>query len=168
MIDISCKACQKIFRVRPYRKDKAKFCSRECLNHIQYEKYELICKGCDKPFEVSGSRKDKSFCSLDCKSIKAKTTKERRKQQKAAKIRSRGHIKGRNLKANLSLIKPIECESCGYNLHSFCIDVHHKDENPNNNNINNLALLCAMCHRMLHKGLVALEGGSIAINSISL
>ncbi len=165
-LHINCKACDKSFYVPQYRSD-ARFCSRECQNHKQYESYEVPCKGCDKSFTVSKSRKGKSFCSLECKSIKAKTIKERRKQQKALKIKSRGHIKGRNLKASLSLLKPIACESCGYDTHPFCIDVHHKDENPTNNDVNNLAFLCAMCHRMLHKGLVVLQGGQIAISTVS-
>ena len=34
------------------------------------------------------------------------------------------------------------------------IDVHHKDKNRKNNKLENLNVLCASCHRRLHKGVL--------------
>lgn len=40
-----------------------------------------------------------------------------------------------------------ECAICGAKegLH-----IHHKDENPSNNQINNLIVLCGVCHKKVH------------------
>ncbi len=38
------------------------------------------------------------------------------------------------------------CQHCG---HSFGLDIHHIDENPSNNRMSNLILLCANCHRQV-------------------
>ena len=50
--------------------------------------------------------------------------------------------------------KEKKCEVCGYSEHDFCLDIHHIDNNPNNNTIENLAVLCAIYHRKLHKGVI--------------
>lgn len=41
----------------------------------------------------------------------------------------------------------LRCEVCGYDEHSFCIELHHLDNNPRNNSISNIVVLCCMCHR---------------------
>lgn len=40
------------------------------------------------------------------------------------------------------------CELCGSTKK---LDVHHKDEDYNNNNITNLQILCRSCHMKIHK-----------------
>lgn len=147
-----CKACDKEFYVPNYRKDKAKFCSKECLNHKQYERTVLICQGCDKEFKVSESRTDKKFCSLECKSLKSFTEKERRSRANVLRSLKRGTNSSRNLKNTLSKIRGIYCDNCGYNKASYNLEVHHKDGNPCNNILENLSILCVMCHRDLHYG----------------
>ena len=45
--------------------------------------------------------------------------------------------------------KPYKCEKCGisqWQNESITLEVHHIDENHNNNDINNLQLLCPNCH----------------------
>lgn len=39
-----------------------------------------------------------------------------------------------------------QCELCGYDEDVRLLDVHHIDENRNNNDINNLIVICVMCH----------------------
>ena len=41
------------------------------------------------------------------------------------------------------------CEICG---RSQNVDVHHKDNNPQNNEISNLQRLCRSCHLKAHRG----------------
>ena len=48
---------------------------------------------------------------------------------------------------NLFLHKD-RCEICGK---SGKLDIHHIDENPNNNNIDNLMCLCRSCHMKIHR-----------------
>lgn len=42
------------------------------------------------------------------------------------------------------------CCKCGYS-NEGALEVHHKDKNRENNDISNLEVLCANCHRLLHK-----------------
>jgi len=157
-ININCSACNIEFYVPPYRMKNAKFCSRLCQNHTQYEKYIFKCTICNKECVTSPSRKNynKKFCSLECREYSAKTTKQRRLQQKISRKISRGTITGRTLRKIVFAIKPKKCEICGYDEYDFCLDTHHIDENADNNDISNIAILCCMCHRKLHKKIITL------------
>lgn len=42
---------------------------------------------------------------------------------------------------------PQICNRCGSNEN---IEIHHKDLNPKNNNLDNLEILCRHCHRLEH------------------
>ncbi len=148
-----CSACSKEFYVPQYRLEKAKFCSKDCQNHVQHERVTLSCKCCNKDFTVSDSRKDRNkFCSVECKTQTSKNEKERRKYLKTFEVLKRGKNSSRKLKTYVSRIKPLCCENCGYNKASYNIEIHHIDENPCNNELENLAVLCVMCHRDLHYG----------------
>ena len=149
-----CKACDKPFFVRNYRKDTAKFCSHFCQKHKQYEpdKKQYVCFGCKKEFTDSPSRNRKKFCSMDCRTLSSDSVKERRKKAKISKLKTRGTTSTRVLRKYIFSIKEAKCEICSYNKRTYCLDLHHIDHNPNNNSIDNIAVLCALCHRELHKG----------------
>lgn len=42
-----------------------------------------------------------------------------------------------------------KCTGCGF-TNLLALEVHHKDKNRENNSIENLAVLCANCHRIAH------------------
>jgi len=48
------------------------------------------------------------------------------------------------------------CELCG---RYGAMHIHHKDGNPYNNNIENLAVLCSSCHRKVHNLMETEEDG---------
>jgi len=56
------------------------------------------------------------------------------------------HTTARNIN-NLILKKDV-CEKCGGDNN---LDIHHKDENYQNNNIDNLICLCRSCHLKEHR-----------------
>ena len=45
-----------------------------------------------------------------------------------------------------------KCACCGWNEDERILEVHHIDENHNNNNVSNLAILCPICHRKITLG----------------
>jgi endogenous inhibitor of DNA gyrase (YacG/DUF329 family) len=151
---VNCTVCKKDYKVRPYQVNNTKFCSIECKNHTQYTRRDYRCAGCGKEAQTSGSRPRKKYCSMECKSIGAQNIKERRAKQKQSAIKKRGFIKGRDLKKQLKLIRNLYCDVCNYKEYDFCLDVHHLDHNPLNNEISNLAVLCCICHRKLHKNII--------------
>lgn len=44
---------------------------------------------------------------------------------------------------------PNECAICGYSEEVDILEVHHIDENRQNNNLENLIILCPNCHKKL-------------------
>jgi hypothetical protein len=49
------------------------------------------------------------------------------------------------LKVRLSLARGKVCERCSYDKYEI-LQVHHKDRNRNNNELENLELICPNCH----------------------
>lgn len=147
-----CKACGIGFYVPKYREDTAKFCSINCQNHIQHITKLKICEGCKKEFKVSNSRGNKKFCTMECRSLITKSERQRRAENRALSKLKRGSNSSRNLKKIVKLVKDLKCEYCKYDKREYNLDIHHIDEDPTNNKIDNLSVLCAMCHRDYHKG----------------
>jgi hypothetical protein len=155
-----CLACGSHFYVPAYRIKTAKFCSLHCQQHKQYEnkRVRFICEGCKNECVDSPSRigKRKKWCSIECKSTNALKNVEIRQKSKAWVKLNRGINSSQILRKWIKKIKPMICQVCGYDKYDFNIDLHHIDENPNNNDLENIAILCCMCHRELHKGLINL------------
>lgn len=151
---IKCKACGKEYYVPKNRELKSKFCSLMCMNHLQYDKTKYTCKGCKKTFDVCESDKKRKFCSLKCRSLAAIDQKERRKRHRAGTIKRRGYIYGKNIKKQLKLTRELYCDYCDYNEYEVCLDIHHVNGNADDNSLSNISVLCAMCHRKLHNGII--------------
>ena len=54
-----------------------------------------------------------------------------------------------------------KCELCGWDEDERVLEVHHIDENRNHNNIENLMILCPICHKKLTLHLIELENRQI-------
>lgn len=110
---------------------------------------EKYCVYCGKKLErkfYNGRREDLScfkrrkYCGIEC--------------MKRAFIKTDGyhssiqaHTSARKIKYLIEE-RPKVCEICGSISN---IDVHHKDMNYNNNNADNLMVVCRSCHMKLHK-----------------
>jgi len=72
----NCLKCNKEFKVRPYRINVAKFCSRSCSVSYRKNYHINICKTCGISFtKPNNPQKEYKFCSVECrakKQIKAK------------------------------------------------------------------------------------------------
>ena len=69
MITLKCQICGKEFEVIPSRKDKAKYCSKECANIALHGSLNCKCEICGKEFHRKKSRilKNKhQVCSREC------------------------------------------------------------------------------------------------------
>ncbi len=155
----TCQACKNEFYVPKYRSESAKFCSLYCQNHLQHDKYFYKCDFCGKNCTASPSRRRyKKFCSVECREARADTEKQRRKKRKSLSVIRRGSVsQNRSLRPHIFRIVEPKCLICGYFEFECCLDLHHIDEDPRNNSIENIAILCCMCHRKLHKKLIILE-----------
>jgi len=149
-----CQACEQEYYVPVYRISVSKFCSRDCQLHKQHIQTEKSCLSCGAKFSVSRSRVLlRKYCKK-CNHPSRHDEKLARQQRNVAmRIRRGTYSQGFLRKITLKRCGS-KCVHCGYNEHVSCLDVHHMDGNPNNNNENNVVLLCVMCHRMLHRGLI--------------
>jgi hypothetical protein len=144
----NCKCCKKSFLTRVDQ--RRKYCSVECSRKGRKKQVDLTCGFCDKKFQRQKSKvKSKSgfyFCSRDCKD----------KAQKLGGIEAimPDHYGTAKISDYRNLFESHElvCSRCGYDEFESSVDIHHIDENRENNDKKNLIPLCVCCHRALHGG----------------
>lgn len=154
---LTCRACGSEYYVKKHRVEKSKYCSTYCLNKGQYPSIHKTCLHCQKRFSVSNSKFRQKYCSVDCRFAGKADIKEARRKQRISQQMKRGKNASRLYRKIAFTFKEHRCEICGYDEHDFCLDVHHIDGDPCNNHIENLAILCAICHRKLHKKKIELK-----------
>lgn len=132
-----CTICSKPIYKRPAEIQRNKgrvFCSMACYG-ISCRK-EKPCIICGKPI-LSGA--NKKTCSRSCAN-------KHRAGIKYKLNRPRDKVKSyQALKIRLLKVKGENCERCGYNKYEI-LQVHHKDRNRFNNELDNLELICPNCH----------------------
>lgn len=133
--------CHKLIYKRPIeikRNNGQVFCSMTCYG-ISCRK-ERPCAICGKPI-LSGL--NKKTCSRRCSNVHRKGIRylQNRPQDK---VKSQQALKIRLLEKRGKF-----CEKCGYNKYEI-LQVHHKDRDRENNNLNNLELMCPNCHYEEH------------------
>ena len=151
MINKICENCGKEFAVRKYRRDTAKFCSVSCHNHRRLR--HVTCAGCGKQFYSPPSRTRKKWCSYECKCSSVMSLRQRREQHKRIQQAS-GRRGYRHAKKRIIEARGATCEICRNSFLGFeyLLDIHHVDKNCDNHSDENLALICCVCHRKLHRG----------------
>lgn len=114
------------------------------------------CENCGESFEVFESNKSKRFCSTGCSSFfKIKNAQSEKSDSRSYRALAIFHYGA-------------SCERCGWdewNMYQgkrgikglvfdpVVIEVHHCDENRENNHKDNLAVLCPNCHRLATVGI---------------
>ena len=149
-VEIKCKKCNHVWMFSP---------SSLMPNNIKQHnfigcpecKYDTVeCAYCGKTFRRLRTRLEadnktgKIYCSKEC-------------GNKAKNEQHTDWNNGTNYRRNAFNIYPHNCAICGYNEDERILEVHHIDENRNNNDINNLIILCPNCHKKLSLHLYTLE-----------
>lgn len=101
---------------------------------------ELPCLVCGKPILAGLNKKT---CNRSCANKSRKNIKYKINRPKD-KVKSQRALKTRLLKLRGKM-----CERCGYNEFKI-LQVHHVDRNRDNNEIENLELICPNCHSKEH------------------
>jgi len=173
-VDINCPQCKKNFKVKNYRINTAKYCSRSCKALFTRVQVKTNCELCGKYFEHISSRSNKAkYCSRQCyhkaqhlKGTKQYTCKHCSKQflnppSHKRVYCSRACVSKSNLEewnpafstVRKSMVKRgmiKACIKCGYDKEPKILGVHHIDENRKNNELSNLMVLCPNCHSLEH------------------
>ncbi len=147
---VVCNNCQKDFlkRTAIAKKSSRHFCSKVC--NETYGRVEVICYKCNtqvwKPVsKLKNSKSGLYFCSRVCKDS----------CQRIGGVLELDHYgkveKGYRTLAFRHYDK--ECIECGYKEFEEGLEVHHIDENRDNNELSNLIILCATHHRLVTFGI---------------
>lgn len=139
--NINCIVCNKPIYRKPSQIKRNKgqvFCSMICYGiHQRKEKPCVVCG------KMIMSKFNKKTCSRSCANIhragikyKIGSPRSKVKSQQAVKLRL---IEQRGKK----------CERCSYDKYEI-LQVHHKNRDRNNNELDNLELICPNCHYEEH------------------
>ena len=133
----TCLICKTSIYRRPVemkRNEGRVFCSQTCYGiHCRREKPCLICK---QPILAGLNKKT---CSRACANIHRIGIRYKIGRPKDKAVAERA------LKIRLLKERGTVCEKCGYSK-SEILQVHHKNRDRKNNNLNNLELICPNCH----------------------
>ena len=136
-IIVECKECHYQWTYTPDSvspRNQQKYEFKGCPN-CKY--IDLVCEECGKPIHKLKSKIAKhNFCSQLCGN--------RYKNRNTTNIEDSTAYR-RNAFAKYDH----KCAICGWNKDERVLEVHHIDENRNNNNIDNLIILCPTCHKFL-------------------
>jgi len=114
------------------------FCSMACYGILNRK--ETPCLVCGVPILAGFNKKT---CSRTCAN-KHRTGIKYKMNRPKDKV-----MNERRLKLRLLVLRGNTCEGCGYNKREI-LQVHHKDRNHQNNDLNNLRLICPNCHYEEH------------------
>lgn len=142
---MKCLYCGKEFKIYPYRKNDAKYCSYECYHKATRLNLDTVCKNCGNTFRKRSRKDTQKFCSVEC------VREYKRKQPKTAKASKDGYKRiwqtdGKGIKEHIYIMEKLIGRKLQKNE---C--VHHIDGNRANNDISNLQLMTISEHSKLHR-----------------
>jgi hypothetical protein len=142
MTPVKCHHCKKDL---PYEKRMCKFCNSSCsatFNNLHSS--EDICSKCCRcgiEFKVKPHKKTRKFCSKQCASSFRRD--ESFRDIASGKVRSYG-----SFRRYLIHSRGCKCEICGiteWQNKPLVVIMDHIDGNSDNDNLNNLRLVCSNC-----------------------
>lgn len=137
----SCIVCGKRIYRRPAeirRNNSRVFCSMACYGKACRK--EIPCLVCGKPILASLNKKT---CSRGCANKHRAGIKYKSNNSKD-KVKTQGFLKIRLMK-----VRGNKCERCGFEKYEI-LQIHHKDKDRDNNELENLELICPNCHSEEH------------------
>lgn len=149
-VAVKCKTCGNIWDFSPSNlmPNNMAQCSFSGCRECKYE--EVECNYCHKKFKrlksvlLKDNKTGKVYCSKECGN--------RSKNEELANYQN-----STAYRRNAFLNYEHKCSLCGWNEDERILEVHHIDENRNNNDILNLLILCPICHKKLTLHLYTLE-----------
>lgn len=140
-----------------YRTEEVKYhqCPNCGGNSVKKDKYE--CAYCGKeiyrrPSEILKNISGKFYCSRECGNI----AKNKFREESGEWLNSTSTYRRRAFQTYSH-----ECLVCGWNEDERILEVHHIDENREHNEIENLCILCPICHRKITLGYYYLEDSKL-------
>jgi len=150
MLIISCKVCGKKFRpnIWHFQRGWSRCCSKKCRDESLKKGKFVNCDICKKkiwrtPRHFKHSKSGKFFCTKSCQTL------WRNKVYSGSNHALWIDGSSRYRKKLIESGKPIACMLCG-EKDQRVLQVHHKDGNDRNYEVDNLIWLCLNCHHLVH------------------
>jgi Zn finger protein HypA/HybF involved in hydrogenase expression len=159
----NCLNCFKEFNspLKEIKRGNGKLCSISCSNNFRKGVRKVIpnvvCRMCNTSFyKIKSSQKLSRtglfFCTRKCKDmaqrLESGVHELNESRINASKLRSKRE--SREYSAIAKRNHPLRCNKCQYDKIIQVLEVHHKDRNRKNNNVENLEILCPTCHQEEH------------------
>ena len=134
---IQCKTCNHKWQVSPTSFIESEHKGYSFVGCPKCKYAKVTCSYCGKEFERLKSKitSDLVYCSVECGN--------RHKNSMVKQNNSSAY------RRNAFETYPHECAICGYNEDEDILEVHHINENHSDNELNNLIILCPICHKKL-------------------
>lgn len=181
-----CPTCKQPFKsfLSANRKYCSRKCTPRLGKPSKVGKINRVCEQCRADFSVYPSQIKKGggkFCSLSCGTTYRNKTNNPSKRPEVREKISKNHAdvsgknnpmygvrpktykngytnSGKNYYRFIAFNSfPSICNRCGLEAPEKQLEIHHKDRNRKNNELINLEVLCAKCHKEEHKGEFARE-----------
>ena len=150
MITVKCVVCGKDYQIelkrynQKIKENTAFYCSNECRTH----KGSQLCKcaTCGKEIwrtnsQLARSKTGNVYCSRSCATIKNNTLFKTGENHP--------NYNGNDYRRHALKHYEHKCCICGYNEEPAILEIHHIDENRQNNELKNLCVLCPNCHKKI-------------------
>lgn len=126
-------------------------CSEDAKNkRYENNRINVKCAYCGKEFHIQKSHADKSksglyFCCREHKDLAQRVD----SGEKFDVIRPEHYGTCGAYRQVAFRLYPHKCCVCGWDEDERILEVHHKDENHDNNDPDNLCIICPICHRKI-------------------
>lgn len=141
-VKIKCKTCGKEQTISPSTLTPNNIANYSFLGCLDCKYQEVECNYCHKKFKRLRSALEKDnksgyvYCSRECGN--------RHKNEFVRNTKD-----SCDYRRNAFLTYEHKCAICGWDEDERILEVHHIDENRKNNDVNNLIILCPICHKKL-------------------
>ena len=153
--EIICRTCLHSFsaQIREINRGNGIYCSAKCSSNRPRtpKQPNHKCSRCTKLFYRPKSKSDERqtkhgflFCSRKCKDNSQRIGGIKEIQPKHYGTSTADY----RALAFANLLN--QCARCGFDKHLKVLEVHHKDRNRSNNQLENLEILCPTCHTIEH------------------
>lgn len=143
------------------RRDDRKhhLCLKCQVEDKQKDMIKFNCDFCGKETAMSKSKFERSnyhFCCRHCKDLAQRVG-------SGEKFNGLHAIQGQQSHYRLIAFNayPHKCANCGWQEDEDILEVHHIDENRTNNSVDNLIILCPICHKKLSTHKYYLNGTTV-------
>lgn len=147
--------CGNIFQCLSQSAMDTTYIAQGCLacTSNKIEREIVYCKWCGKPLERTNYQIERSetgffYCSRDCGNLHKNQLREESGEWKESQ----------NYRRKAFETYEHKCSACGWNEDERILEVHHIDSNRTHNEVENLCILCPICHRKITLGYYQLQG----------